>query len=89
MANIAVKTSEPSVCELTETEARIFTSHLTQYYGTLALIFITAQHFCLWNRLKPRNTNEYTDWGGGERTRRKKNMQSEFCAKVRVGFQFI
>lgn len=45
MANIVVKTSEPSVCELTETKARIFTSHLTQYYGTLALIFITAQHF--------------------------------------------
>lgn len=69
MANIAVKTSEPSVCELTETKGRIFTSHLTQYYGALALIFITAQHFCPWTRLKPRNTNEYTDGGGEERTR--------------------
>lgn len=43
IANLAGKSSEPYVCELRETKAIIFTSQLTQYYGTLTFIFITAQ----------------------------------------------
>lgn len=58
------------MCELKETKARIFTSHLTQYYGTLTLIFITAQHFWFWTRPKPRNNKEYTYGGGEERNGR-------------------